>query len=293
MGYLHESYGFDAEGPSLDYAGNENNYKHSEHDNQKQKSHHGPQFHQNQPSSGGVNSAETKKGLNACQDAKRSAGENVNGGVTEHLPDKKCDLSALHTHAHVNTSAIKGIIEGQTTLPGFGRDFLITRGISQENLLDIVPDKEIYTNRTCASEEPESLQDEICQSVEGNSSLTESAILDIRNDTVSQRHTPYLNDCYESDSLKSDNMVVTNGETKSNGGRWGSLDFTDSIVDYVATSQPLHFATHFGGQAALCPRSEEMDDEDIDPDVAEALAALAAATAGEDYEDDVNWENGY
>lgn len=291
-------YGFEVEGPPNGNINEGNNHKHSEHSNHIQNPKQ-QQVHQLQPHSEGLKNLDNTKGHLGFHDAKR----NADGEGTETWDSKGNGVlcsSSSYMHGNVNNGLIKEFSEeGHTVVLDLGREFDITSGISQESLLGKEPDLESYTNRTLVSDEPESLQDEICQSIEGNSSLTESAILDIRNDTVSQPNTHYLNDCYETDSVKSGNMALSTGRNKSGGNSLESIESMDPKVDFPALDQSFQGVNWLGGIAIEGPtetytRREATEEEDIDPDVAEALAALAAATAGEDEEEeDFNGENRY
>ncbi|XP_078534482.1 uncharacterized protein LOC144821377 [Lissotriton helveticus] len=289
-----QCYAFEVEGPPNGNI-NEGN-KNSEHNNHIQNPKQQPQVHQPQPNSEGLKNLDITKIHLGFHDANG----NADGGGTEKW-DSKGNGVLCTSYGNVNTGLFKEFSEeGHTVVLDLGREFHITSGISQESLLGKQPDLETYTNRTLVSDEPESLQDEICQSIEGNSSLTESAILDIRNDTVSQQNTHYLNDCYETDSVKSGNMALSTGHNNSRGTSLESIESVDPKVDFRALDQSFHPVNWLvgidmiEGPTETYKRREAAEDEDIDPDVAEALAALAAATAGEDEEEeDFNGENGY
>ncbi|XP_069058222.1 uncharacterized protein [Pleurodeles waltl] len=293
-----QCYVFEAEGPPIDEG---NNHKHSEQGNHIQSTKEQPQV-QFQSHSESLKNVDINNGyldFHDCHDAKSNA-ECEGTNKWDSKGNGVLYSSSYYKHVNVNKGLTKGFSEeGHTVVPDLGREFCITSGISQERLLGKEPELESYTNRTLVSDEPESLQDEICQSIEGNSSLTESAILDIRNDTILQRNTHYLNDCYETDSVKSGNMALSTGQNKSGGNSLESIESIDSHVDFRALDQSFHPAnwlrgTEIEGQTETYTRREAAEHEDIDPDVAEALAALAAATAGEDEEEEYfNGGNGY
>ncbi|KAM4050685.1 PDCD10 and GCKIII kinases-associated protein 1 [Anomaloglossus baeobatrachus] len=152
--------------------------------------------------------------------------------------------------------------------------------------------KRILNDQTANSDEPECMQHELSGSIQENVSLTESAILEVKSSNLTlvssndmeiviqltghPNEENYIQDSskdppdrdYPEDSSQSNEHVLIERS------RFPSL--IDLMIErsVARDSKKCKVVTNL---AIL--------DDDMDPDVAEALAALAAAIAGEEYED--------
>ncbi|XP_030047143.1 PDCD10 and GCKIII kinases-associated protein 1 isoform X2 [Microcaecilia unicolor] len=178
-----------------------------------------------------------------------------------------------------------------------------TRTLSHYNSSGRGSVPEVDASVDLASEEPESIQNESSVSTEENNSLTESAILEMPNATIVVQNG-ILNDyCQAGYSNRRDSEQDMEFPVWKCHTLYLSLDNNGVLDRYEGRNQNELSDVYFkeglypGGQwvepvmvdegVAEDFSSEELNGMDIeDADVAEALAALEAATAGEDEDEE-------
>ncbi|OCT96771.1 uncharacterized protein LOC108706563 [Xenopus laevis] len=134
------------------------------------------------------------------------------------------------------------------------------------------------------SEEPECIQHELIDSTQKTSSLTESAILDVLNDDL-LKHSDH-----KSGSLGSDqeHAPKPNGDPPEEPQRdyesSTGLMSEEPIVKDKSSLVALMLARN-SLREPISGASVQLQNYDVDPDVAEALAAIEAALAGEYFDD--------
>ncbi|XP_068127955.1 uncharacterized protein C4orf19 homolog [Hyperolius riggenbachi] len=139
------------------------------------------------------------------------------------------------------------------------------------------------------SDEPECIQHELCGSIQGNNSLTESAILEVGGSTLtlnipdSLSYTSDLNELPTKQDCEDPYLPDTSNHdyVLSNAG---TVPITSSGIPTQVSASFERSSLRDSKKASTITNGIHLED-DLDPDVAEALAALAAAIAGEDYED--------
>ncbi|KAE8629355.1 hypothetical protein XENTR_v10000454 [Xenopus tropicalis] len=134
------------------------------------------------------------------------------------------------------------------------------------------------------SEEPECFQHQFINSAQKTSSLTESAILDVLNDDLLLKHSDH----------KSGSPTSNQEHAQKSHGHPPEVPVSDhKSVTVLMCEEPI--VKDKSSLVALMLARNSLrgtsgstvhpQNEDLDPDVAEALAALAAALAGEYFED--------
>ncbi|KAG8591647.1 hypothetical protein GDO81_000255 [Engystomops pustulosus] len=137
----------------------------------------------------------------------------------------------------------------------------------------------IPNGHTTNSDEPECIQHELSGSIPENISLTESAILEVKSSNLNLEfdgvttEKNYANDSNKDPPDKAD--IGSNSPSDDHGSIQRSR--FPSLVDLM-----IERSVSRGSKKLVVTNGEFLDD-DLDPDVAEALAALAAAIAGEEY----------
>ncbi|XP_029445436.1 uncharacterized protein C4orf19 homolog [Rhinatrema bivittatum] len=169
--------------------------------------------------------------------------------------------------------------------------------------------QEAGTSMKLASEGHESIQDESFESTEENNSLTESAILEMPNASMLGQNDYCQMDYSNDDDKITFSKAEKDLEQVTEFPVWKCHGF-DLCSNWEAICDPaegenqnkvseayFQKGPYAGGQCVDTPpsttsvsedfSSEELNGEDIeDADVAEALAALEAATAGEDEDEE-------
>ncbi|KAM3937266.1 PDCD10 and GCKIII kinases-associated protein 1 [Leptodactylus fuscus] len=145
---------------------------------------------------------------------------------------------------------------------------------------------------TANSDEPECIQHELSGSMQENTSLTESAILEVKssylnlvpsndNGTVIQFNGPAKVVNYVQDSNNDPSDEVNHGPSSPSDDHVTiERSRFPSLVDIM-----IERSVARGSKKGIIVTNGIYLDDDLDPDVAEALAALAAAIAGEECED--------
>ncbi|XP_075045199.1 PDCD10 and GCKIII kinases-associated protein 1 isoform X2 [Mixophyes fleayi] len=143
------------------------------------------------------------------------------------------------------------------------------------------------------SDEPECIQHELCESIQENtSSLTESAIVEVISAKLKLEPSNRLSNSSDFNGLPGEENWAEDANTdppdKSNHGS------STSLADKVPkgkSREPSLVALMIERNSARNSKKSVIitngfqPEDDLDPDVAEALAALAAAIAGEEFED--------
>ncbi|XP_056412349.1 uncharacterized protein C4orf19 homolog [Hyla sarda] len=145
---------------------------------------------------------------------------------------------------------------------------------------------------TTNSDEPECIQHELSGSMQENISLTESAILEVKNSNLNlESYNDIGNTTQFNGLLKEENVEQYPNIDLQDNADCGSCPPLDDH-DLIQRSRPPSLVDVMierniarGSKKGIIAIDEEVLEDDMDPDVAEALAALAAAIAGEDYED--------
>ncbi|XP_040274935.1 uncharacterized protein LOC120990283 [Bufo bufo] len=142
------------------------------------------------------------------------------------------------------------------------------------------------------SDEPECIQHELSGSMQENISLTESAILEVQSCNLHLESSNDIGNITQFISLpKEAHHVHDSNKDPSYTAAHGSRSPSDDHV-FIDRSRPpslvhliIERSAARGSKKGILVTNGPYLEEDMDPDVAEALAALAAAIAGEEYED--------
>lgn len=151
----------------------------------------------------------------------------------------------------------------------------------------------ISNGHTSNSDEPECIQHELSGSMPENISLTESAILEVKSSDLNLESSDDIGNYMQINSLpKEANYVHDSNKDPPDKADHGSSSLSD---DYIFVEQSIipslvdlmieRNAARGSKKGTIVTNGVSLEDDDMDPDVAEALAALAAAIAGEEYED--------
>ncbi|XP_073502335.1 uncharacterized protein C4orf19 homolog [Phyllobates terribilis] len=150
----------------------------------------------------------------------------------------------------------------------------------------------IPNDYTANSDEPECMQHELSGSILENISLTESAILEVKSSNLSLESSTEIGNVIQFNGLpKEENYVHDSNkdppdkadpESSSQSNEHIPIERSrfPSLIDLMIERS----VTRDSRKSKVVTNGTILED-DMDPDVAEALAALAAAIAGEEYED--------
>ncbi|XP_069600721.1 uncharacterized protein C4orf19 homolog isoform X1 [Ranitomeya imitator] len=150
----------------------------------------------------------------------------------------------------------------------------------------------IPNDHTANSDEPECMQHELSGSILENISLTESAILEVKTSDLNLESSTDIGKVIQFDSLpKEANYVQDPNKDPPDKADPGSSSQSNEHVPIERSRFPslidlmIERSAARGSSKRKVVTNGAILEEDMDPDVAEALAALAAAIAGEEYED--------
>lgn len=136
------------------------------------------------------------------------------------------------------------------------------------------------------SDEPECIQHELSRSLQDANSFTESVTLKAQRSTLSLDSTNSIGNSSDLNELhESEDFVQRAANMGSYDSGLSTLDTVSTIrsEEPPETSLTIESKTR-GSKKGLIITNGIHKEDDLDPDVAEALAALAAAIAGEEYE---------
>ncbi|XP_069832591.1 uncharacterized protein C4orf19 homolog [Dendropsophus ebraccatus] len=151
---------------------------------------------------------------------------------------------------------------------------------------------EIPNDHTKNTDEPECIQHELSASMQENISLTESAILEVKSSNLNLEYSNEIGDITQFNGLpKEANHVHDSSKNPHGNTDHGSCSPSGDHV-FIQRSRPpslvdlmIERNASRGSKKGTIVIDGVFLEDDMDPDVAEALAALAAAIAGEEYED--------
>ncbi|CAN2388517.1 hypothetical protein PRIEUP_LOCUS16463 [Pristimantis euphronides] len=160
-----------------------------------------------------------------------------------------------------------------------------TQTLSQHTL-------DIPNPHTTNSDEPECIQHELYGSMQENISLTESAILEGKSSNLNLEASDDIGNIILLNGLPQEaNYLHDSNKEPPDKTDHGSSSPSDDLVLLERSRFPsliellLERNIARGSKKCTIITNGVYPDEDMDPDVAEALAALAAAIAGEEYEE--------
>ncbi|KFQ43769.1 Uncharacterized protein C4orf19, partial [Nestor notabilis] len=281
-------------------------YKHNEQGSNKSKENSEIQEHKNELQKDELNRTENKSQINNRKETLWNHGDNdfqedglvncvakldvaVNGGSS---------CAGVHSMLNPNTNPAKEASE---------------QGTSSQSEVSSASNRDFYTKtnrqRKATCNEPNSIQDGNSQSAEDIIFLKGSAILETQNNATQLPDTDYLqNGNQNRNYVEKDSFSVNSAHSDQNTGpsamqdqdlcvtppppmkessigpfKTDSTSLSESImagITAVAVSKVAQASTHPKGKDI----SGEIEEEDAE--VAAALAALEAATAGEDLDDD-------
>ncbi|XP_063807161.1 uncharacterized protein LOC134995305 isoform X2 [Pseudophryne corroboree] len=158
-------------------------------------------------------------------------------------------------------------------------------------------DMDQHSNLKRNSDEPECIQHELCEPMEENNSLTESAILEAASSQLTlQTSNPSMSSVLNGPGKK--NWLLDANTEPPDKNNLGSSSSLAEEATSGSSGEPSLVALMIkrtiarnSNKGLVGAHGVHLED-DMDPDVAEALAALAAAIAGEELEDsysDFEW----
>ncbi|XP_030348082.1 uncharacterized protein C4orf19 homolog isoform X2 [Strigops habroptila] len=292
-------------------------YKHNEQDSNKSKENSEIQEHKNELQKDELNRTENKSQINSRKETLWNHGGNdfqedglvkcvakldvaVNGGSS---------CAGVHSMLNPNTNPAKEASEQGTSSQSqassaSNRDFYTKSNRSGQEL-----DLEAGRQRKATCNEPNSIQDENSQSAEDIIFLKGSAILETQNNAIRLPDIDYpQNGNQTRNYVEKDNFLVncahTDQNTEPSAMQDQDLRVTpplpmkeSSIGPFKTDSTSLSGRIMAGitavgvtkvAQAPTYPNHKDINGEmeEEDAEVAAALAALEAATAGEDLDDD-------
>lgn len=249
-----------------------------------------------------------EEGIGNCVEKSDNAHNGVNScSSTYPIPNPNIN-QVKETSTHENNSQSASSLANRT-------GDLYTNGLSQPSESGKERDPETGSHKKPDSEEAESSLDEYSPSTGENNSLTESAILDTQNDAIQLPDTDHhqtinynalekdsFSDNYTHSDQNAESIVINKGEDpgpslplhmKENYDSLDKVLKTECINVHVKEDMPDGIASKGLIKEEEVKHTNHKDingkieeEEEEDADVAEALAALEAATAGEDYEED-------
>ncbi|XP_077333783.1 PDCD10 and GCKIII kinases-associated protein 1 [Lithobates pipiens] len=144
------------------------------------------------------------------------------------------------------------------------------------------------------SDEPECMQHELCGSIQETISFTESVTLESERSKLTLNSPNSISNCSGLNELpESENFVQsadTNPPNKVSHDYSSSTEDTKDTVYAMRSNEPFLISQMIERSSARGSKKDSIivngihTEDDLDPDVAEALAALAAAIAGEEFE---------
>uniref|UniRef100_A0A8B9FMK4 Uncharacterized protein n=1 Tax=Amazona collaria TaxID=241587 RepID=A0A8B9FMK4_9PSIT len=288
-------------------------YKHNEQGSNKSEGNSEIQEHKNELQKDELNRTENKSQINSRKETLWNHGCNVfqedglvklgvavNGGSS---------CAGVHSVLNPNTNPVKGASEQGTSSQSeasssSNRDFYTKSNRSGQEL-----DLEAGRQRKATCNEPNSIQDENSQSAEDIIVLKGSAILETQNNAIQLADINYPpNHNQTRNYVEEDSFLVNYAHSDQNTGPSAMQDQDlcvtspppmkeSSIGPFKTDSTSLSAGTLDGtttmavtkvAQAPIYPNHKDINGEmeEEDAEVAAALAALDAATAGEDLDDD-------
>ncbi|XP_073430829.1 uncharacterized protein C4orf19 homolog [Dendrobates tinctorius] len=150
----------------------------------------------------------------------------------------------------------------------------------------------IPNDHTANSDKPECMQHERSGSILENISLTESAILEVKTSYLNLESSTDIGNDIQFDGLpKEANYVEDSNKDPPDKADLGSRSQSNEHIPIERSRFPslidlmIERSSARGSSKSKVVTNGAILEDDMDPDVAEALAALAAAIAGEEYED--------
>ncbi|XP_057263597.1 uncharacterized protein C4orf19 homolog isoform X1 [Pezoporus wallicus] len=287
-------------------------YKHNEQGSNKSKENSEIQEHKNELQKDELNGTENKSQINSRKETLWNHGGNdfqeegllkcvakldvaVNGGTS---------CAGVHPVLNPNTNPVKEASEQETSsqseASSASRDFYTGSNRSGQEL-----DLEVGWQRKATCNEPNSIQDENSQSAEDIIFLKGSAILETQNNAI---QLPDINYPQTRNYVEKDSFLVNYAHSDQNTGPSAVQDqdlcvtppppMKESSIGPFKTDSRSLSAGIMGGITAVAvtrvaqepthPNHKDINGEmeEEDAEVAAALAALEAATAGEDLHDD-------
>ncbi|XP_018416767.1 PREDICTED: uncharacterized protein LOC108790905 [Nanorana parkeri] len=142
------------------------------------------------------------------------------------------------------------------------------------------------------SDEPECIQHELCGSVQENNSFTESVTLEAERSGLTLDSSNSISNSSDVNELpESEGFEHDAGAYSSDNDRHDSNPSTVDTDSTMRSKEPSLISLMIERSSARGSKKDAIitngidTEDDLDPDIAEALAALADAIAGEDFED--------